>query len=373
MWSRLPRAARLALYYVASRVLAGAAMVAGTFWPHADDDLHWIGNEGAHYWDQVPVRVLDVWGRWDTMFYWHIARFGYPPAHGDGGWVYHAAYFPLFPSLMRGLSVVLFGLDTYYCGLLLAFGMLALALVYLDKLVRLDGTPAFAELVVLVLMAYPGSHFLSCVYPESTALFLAVFAVYCARTDKPVVAGLACMLAVIVRSSGIFICVPVLLELLRGKDGWRLSPRVLVLLLPLVTIGFLLALHYSLYGDPLYFMHVQAGWGRKPSFFLEPLLSSQLSLDYHLFALAALGLAIYGFRKKERPGYVALASLNALLPLSTGMLRGIHRYMASNFPMFIFLARALETRRRWLAVYLVAGVATMIGFAFKWGGGFHPN
>ena len=33
------------------------------------DDLHWVGNEGAFFWQQVPYRVLDVWGRWDTSFY----------------------------------------------------------------------------------------------------------------------------------------------------------------------------------------------------------------------------------------------------------------------------------------------------------------
>lgn len=77
-----------------SRLLALIAMVAGSYRPRPDDDLHWVGNDGTFFWDQVPIRVLDVWGRWDTMFYWHIAREGYPALHADGGWVYHAAFFP---------------------------------------------------------------------------------------------------------------------------------------------------------------------------------------------------------------------------------------------------------------------------------------
>lgn len=371
---RLPRWLRLTLYVVASRVLAGAAMVAGSYRPRPDDDLHWVGSDGAFFWDQVPYRVLDVWGRWDTMFYWHLARFGYPEARTDGGWVYHAAYFPLFPSLMRGLAEVLGGVDPFYAGLLLAFGLLGLAVHYLDKLVQLDASPAFAELVVVLLMAYPGTHFLSCVYPESTALFLGVFAVYAARTGRPLVAGLACMLAAVTRSSGVFIAVPVLLELLRTPEGrLRLHPRVLVLLLPGLSLGGLLALHWERYRDPLYFMHVQAGWGRRPSFFLEPFFSLELSLDHHLFALAALALTGFALRRRERPGYVALSALNALLPLSTGMLRGIHRYMGSSFPLFIFLARALEGRRRWLTAYVVGGLGVMVLFAYKWGQGYQPN
>lgn len=369
-----PRWLRLTTYVVASRLLAGAAMVAGSYRPRPDDDLHWIGHDGGFFWDQVPVRVLDVWGRWDTMFYWHLARFGYPAARDDGGWVYHAAYFPLFPSLMRGLSELLGGLETYYAGLLLAFGLFGLAVHYLDKLVQLDHSKDFAELVVLLLMAYPGTHFLTCVYPESTTLFLAVFAVYCARTGKPLAAGLACMLAAVARSSGVFVCVPVAYELMRKADGkLRLTPWLLVFALPALSLLGLLGLHWERYADPLYFMHVQAGWGRRPSFFLEPFFSLELSLDHHLFALAGLALVVVGWRARERFGYVALGALNALLPLSTGMLRGIHRYHASNFPFFIFLGRVLDGRARWLALYFVGGPALMALFAYLWGRGYQPN
>jgi hypothetical protein len=371
-WTTLPRWARLALMAVGSRLLALAAMVAGSYFPRPDDDLHWVGNEGGFFWDQVPIRVLDVWGRWDTMFYWHIARFGYP--EGGEGWTYHAAYFPLFPSMMRGLSVVLGGLEPYLAGVVLAFGLFALALVYLDKLVRLDHSPELAERVLLLLLAFPGTHFLTCVYPESTALFLAVFAVYNARTGRPLVAGLACMLAAVARSSGIFITAAVLLELLRDREGrWRLTPWVLVTLLPAFPLALWLGLNFERYGDPLYFMHVQAGWGRHASFPLEPLFRFDLSLDYHLITLAAAALTIYLWRVKERPSYATLASLNVLLPLSTGMLRGVHRYMTSNFPVFIAGARFFEARQRWLKVYVVVGLGLMTLFAFKWGQGYQPN
>lgn len=375
MFAALPRWSRLALLLIGSRLIALVAMVAGSYRPRPDDDLHWVGNEGDFFWDQVPIRVLDVWGRWDTMFYWHISRAGYPPLPDDGGWVYHAAYFPLFPSMMRGLSELLLGANPYLCGVFLAQLFLVGAVVYLDKLVRLDHDERFADLVILCLMAYPGTHFLSCVYPESLALFLAVFGVYCVRTGKWFVAGLACMLAALTRSSGVIMCVPVLYELVRGVPGrWKLfTPKLLIFALPLAALGFWLAMNQVMFHDPLYFVHVQAGWGRRPSFFLEPLLSTTLSFDYHLFTLASVAGVIYAFRKKERPGYLGMATVNVMLPLSTGMLRGIHRYIASNFPLFIFLARALEHRPRWRAAYVVIGLTVMAGFAYRWGQGYQPN
>jgi len=376
VFAALPRWSRLALMVVGSRLLALAAMVAGSYRPRPEDDLHWIGHDGDFYWDQIPIRVLDVWGRWDTMkFYLPLAEHGYPALRDDGGWVYHAAYFPLLPAMMRGLSELLFGLNPYVCGVILAQAFLVGAVVYLDKLVRLDHDERFAELVVLCLMAYPGTHFLSCVYPESLALFLAVFGVYCVRTGKWFVAGLACMLAALTRSSGVIMCIPVAWELVRGVPGrWRLvTPKLLIFALPALALLGWMAMNQLLYRDPLYFVHVQAGWGRRPSFFLEPFLSTTLSLDHHLFALASVAGVAFGLKRRERPGYLGMAAVNVLLPLSTGMLRGIHRYMASNFPLFIFLARALEHRPRWRLAWVLIGLSTMVGFAFKWGQGYQPN
>jgi hypothetical protein len=378
------RAGKLALWLIGTRALALAAMVLGTFWPAPKDDLHWIGQDGSLWFQQLPWRVLDVWGRWDTAHYLRLAAEGYQPLGADELFAYQAAYFPFFPVLMRGVSELTFGLlSPYLAGVLLAQVMLVLAVVYFDKLLRRDESPEFSLLAVSCLLAYPGSHWLSCVYPESTALFLAVFAVYCARAGLPVVAGLACMLAAVTRSSGWVICFPVLYELTRPRElapftlslskGVQLHPRVLVLLLPFVSLGALMGLHQQVYGDPLYFIHVQAGWGRKPSLPFLPLFDFSLSLDYHLFTVAALAATVYGFKKKERAGYLSMAAINVLIPLSTGMLRGIHRYMASNFPLFVFLARAVEKRPRWKLAWYVVGLSVMAVFAFRWGQGKHPN
>lgn len=364
--------ARVGLWLLATRLLAELAMVAGTFWPAPGGG--WVGHEGSLFYRQVPSRWLDVWGRWDTSFYLDIAAKGYPPPVGDA-WVYHAAYYPMLPAMMRGLSELLGGASLFYCGLFLANAFLVLGLVYLYRLVRLDDSQEFAEQVLLVVLAYPGSHFLSVVYPDSLMFFLGVFALYTARTRRFLVTGLALALAALTRSSGVLLALPVLAELLRGPDGkWRFTPWVLLVLLfiPLV-VGPYLLLQQQLYDDPLYFMHVQAGWGRHPSFPLEPLFRFDLTPDYHLFTLVAVALTVYGLRRRERLSYWASSAAALLLPLSTGMLRGIHRYLASNFPLYIFGARWLEGRPRARLAYRVIGLAVMALFAFQWGKNRHPN
>jgi len=212
------------------------------------------------------------------------------------------------------------------------------------------------------------------VYPDSLMFFLGVFALYAARTGRFVVAGLSMMLAAVTRSSGVLLVVPVLLEILRGPDGrWRANPWALVVLFVPLSVGPFLMLHQQLYDDPLYFMHVQAGWGRHPAFPLEPLLRFDLSPDYHLFALVGMALVVFGFRRRERPSYWTSAAITLMLPLSTGILHGIHRYLASNFPLYVFAARWLENRPRAKLVYRVVGLTVMALFAFQWGKNRHPN
>lgn len=376
------RSLRIAAWLVGTRALVTTAMVAGTWFPKRDPTF-WFGRAGDFFFKQVPIRWLDVWGRWDSDFYVAIARSGYPGFAPDRGWVWNAAYFPFLPAMMRGLSVLLGGVDVYVCGVVVANAMLVLAVSYADRLVRLDGSDAFAELFVVCLLAYPGSHWFSCVYTESSALFFGVFAIYCARTGLAPAAGLACALSAFTRSSGVMVCLPVLYEFCRTPSGaLRWSWRALWLALPAVTLGEHMLVNYDIYRDPIYFAHVQAGWGRTFVFFPWSLVWGALhappwgngrTLDYPLWGIAALTLVYLGWRMRERLGYMLLATADTLLPLSTKLLNGIHRYMGSNFPLFLILARLIERRTFWRRLYLGAGLGLLALFSFKWGQGFTPN
>ncbi len=372
-WLRLPRGARLAGWLVGTRLWVLGWMVLGTFFTRGPPRVEWAGGDEHFRWMYVPVRALDVWGRWDTMFYLDLARDGYPPLRPDG-WVYHAAFFPLYPTLLRGLSVLLGDAPLFFVGLLLSQVMLVLAVVYFDRLVRLDRSGPFAELAVACLLAYPGSHFFSAVYPESTALFLGVFALYCVRTRREGVAALALALAVWSRPNGWILCLPALYELCRTAEGrLRLTPRVLWLLVPVVAVLPLLGLHWQLYGDPLYFVHVQAAWKRQLSLPFVALFRLDRSVDYNLFALAALALLGYALVRKVRPAYTLLAGANLLLPLSTGQLQSIHRFLGNTFPLFIFLGDFLEARPRWRVGLLAVGLGLLAIFSFRWAVGLGPN
>jgi len=70
---------KVALWIAGTRMLVLAAMVVGTYFHRPASE--WPAHEGDLYYRQVPIRALDVWGRWDTDFYLGIARDGYPALH----------------------------------------------------------------------------------------------------------------------------------------------------------------------------------------------------------------------------------------------------------------------------------------------------
>jgi hypothetical protein len=361
------RATRLVLWALGTRLLIAAAMILGTYasrpWPRYP---YWIGEANGFRWQQVPFRLLDIWGRWDTMYYLSIAEGGYPSSYPEGGWVFHAAFFPLYPTLMRGVSVLLGGIPLYYAGILVTNAMLVLALVYLDKLVRLDAPAQIAEWAVIAVLCYPGSHFLSSVYPESTALFLGVFAFYCVRTGRPAVASISAALAVLNRPNGWVIAAALGLEIWRGK-------KFLWLMLPIASAILFLGLHFQTYGDPLYFLHVQSAWHRKLSYPFASLLDFQQPLDHHLLALGALLVLAVAIRKRQRLSYLALCGVNLLLPLSSGLIQGIQRYLTANFPLYVFLADRLSGRT-WLRRSLaLTGLGALAIYSHRWGAGAWPN
>jgi hypothetical protein len=61
------------------------------------------------------------------------------------------------------------------------------------------------------------------------------------------------------------------------------------------------------------------------------------------FAVFGVGLALSTFGKL-RPTYIILAVLLIVIPLSSNQVGGIPRYLITNLPLFILLARLGENR-----------------------------
>ncbi|MFI5010565.1 MAG: mannosyltransferase family protein, partial [Solirubrobacterales bacterium] len=124
--------------------------------------------------------------RWDSSWYLVIAHYGYRPDLGAFT-ASRAAFFPLYPLGLRGLSDV--GLPPVLAGVALSVAALAAALYGIHRLATLefaargDGLRV-ARLAVLLTAFAPMAFFLSAVYSESLYLALSVGLFWCAREGR---------------------------------------------------------------------------------------------------------------------------------------------------------------------------------------------
>src|SRR5262249_29953315 len=141
----------------------------------------------------------DPFTRYDSGYYWGIARYGYAPLEGGRS---NIAYFPVYPFLMRHVGR-LFGRspgDTYLGGIVVAWTCFVLAMVALYYLARLDLPRRKAERAVLLATIFPFAFFFGVAYSEATFLLFTVLAFCWFRTGRFIAGGASASLAIATRT-----------------------------------------------------------------------------------------------------------------------------------------------------------------------------
>jgi hypothetical protein len=318
--------------------------------------------------------LLSPLARWDAVWYLRIADSGY------GGSEARAAFFPLYPLLVRTLATP-FGASP--AALLVAAYAVALAaflgaLVLLYRLVSLELGRPLARPVLLLLAVFPAAAFFGAPYAESLFLLLAVGGFLAARTDRWPVAGACAAGAAATRSAGVLLLLP--LAMLWWSSRRRRARDVAWLALaPLGLAAYALYLGLS-EGDALRFLDVQDAWARELAVPLagawdglsaawdgvRQLASGQKELVYFEAAagdpyrIAATNLMLFatlvfalvagiGVLRRLPAAYGAWVAVSLVLPLSFPVkpqpLMSLPRFVAVLFPIFMWLALWCEERR----------------------------
>ena len=344
--------------------------------------------------------------RWDSVWYLTIARFGY--AHIRE----RMAFFPLYPLLIHILAWVV--RSDLVAGVLISIGSFTVALLLIQRLVRLDFDDDVAATTVLLMAFCPVAFFFSAVYTESLFLALSVGSIYAARRERWLLCGALGFLAAISRNGGIALLIPTVIIYFYGSraapltrwggDGvrgfrrllprHRLGPNALWLLLIPAGLGAYLAYLGIRYGDALAPFRVESVWYRHSSFplttawdgakqawhglrqllqgpvapfrvpaYAQSAISAALQ-DVYLFlflVLGVIGLICVLWRLGMAYGLYTLALLVLALadPVSLQPLASLPRYELIIFPLFISGARLL-TRYR-LVPYVIPALAVLLG------------
>lgn len=328
-------------------------------------DWNWGIHKGFLFQGTPPTPFLAPLVRWDANFYVALARSGYPPRSDQRP--YAVAFFPLYPLVLSALGFL--GVDTFWAAFAVSnLGALAAALVL--AMVRVPvAHRGVAFRSALLLLASPGSNFLSYPYPESLfALFLCA-AFVALLNERLLVAGAFGALATATRSAGAVVPVALLVEAWRHRHNRQASRKYLAAaILSLVGVGLFAIWCSGHYGDAFAFARIQEHYDRALSILgpVKALLRFNVDPDYYLVTLVALVAAIWMALRPPLWRAVAAAFL-LWLPMATGTLKAMIRYQGVNVPLLMGVSQALFGRR--FRIVLAASMTLMTLEAILFGMG----
>ncbi len=315
---------------------------------------------------------LDGWVRWDSAWYFSVAKSGY---YFDPGIESNVAFFPLYPLVVRAVSAPFsLMLDEprafYAAAIVVSLVAFFVGAKYLHALSEKILDPQAAARVSWFFCLAPWSLFFGAAYSESLYFALAVCAISEAIDRRFVRASIFAALAALCRSVGLVVAVAVALEFFLRRPFSARPKEVLALSLPVVALLSHMAYLGVVVGDPVAFLHVQDAplWGRTPG--LPPILDTLALVDDEsipldtrvalslapLGVLATLLLSLVAFAR-VRPSLGLFGVLSMATVLSAGSWDSTGRYTCVVFPAFLALAALV---RRSMIVALISSVSTLL-------------
>jgi hypothetical protein len=315
--------------------------------------------------------LVTAWERFDALWFLRIATSGY--VAGDGS----AAFFPLYPMLIRVVSPILGG-HPLAASLLISNAAFLGALIVLYFLTSSEFDERIARRTVLYLAIFPSAYFFLAPYSESLFLCLVLTSLWAARREKWPLAGVAGALAAATRNIGVMLVLPLAVEAFSQlrERGRNPVPRLLWSGAVMAGTFAYLAFWQGFGGDALAPLHQQATWQREGAFPLTTLVSGTREAfrwigtypgGYHLLdwmlVVPALVAAVW-VTIRARPTFAVYAWASLVAPLSLVFpprpFMSLARFLLAAFPLF-WAAAAWAERRPGVHEAVVAVSAAVLG------------
>ncbi len=352
-------------FTVVLRILFSAIAAALSFFLHPAAAL--ISSNALT--DNLPIpgtayyALLGVWERFDTLWYLHIAQYGYDQPMA-------VIFYPLYPAMIRVVSA---GAPSAASALVISTVAAFFCFWGLLRLAELEGFAPGRIETLLVLAVWPSSFVLFAGYAESLTLGLIVWAVIWAREQRWELATLCGFLAGLSRPSGVLVAVPLFVLALRSG---RLR-SLIVILSPLGTLSYWGWLRWSGRLSVVEAYRIYQGATFAPPWaslteIARLVIGHGDTLLGVKFVLVTLALG-FSLRRKVpiEDKLFALAVTLQMLMYTGRPLLGGPRYVLPMYPAFIALGA--HAAQRWnekkcafyLSCFGVLNLAWMVGF-LKW-------
>jgi hypothetical protein len=378
-WQRV--LVRCGLVYLFSRVcvMAGAGVVASELIADSNTqkslapkakwaDPNYIGRAMP----RSAVRlIMHTLSSWDGNWYLEIVRHGYPTSVRPNV-TYNvtdarAAFFPLYPMLVRGIHAITPGGEVLTAIALNV--VLGAAAVWLVGLIarHLYGVEV-AERAMILMAVFPGAFVLSFAYTEALLICLAAACMLFLLRRQWLLAGLAAALATAARPNGIAVvaaCAVASYLAIRERREWR--SMVAPLLSPLGVIAFQLYVGVRAHERGVWFRVQHEAWREGTSYgmtairrtyeaFIHPLSSpTNLVTAASVITLIAMVWCWSRFRLPAiLTSYSAIVIILMLLPETV---TARPRFLYTAFPLLIPAAEWFGRHKKELWPYTVAACA----------------
>jgi hypothetical protein len=304
--------------------------------------------------------IAGVLTQWDGLWYLEIVRGGYPRSIPPDITYFQrearAAFFPLYPSVVRAVDRVLPGGDTF-AALVVNLVLAVLAVVLVGVLARRLFGVQVAERAMVLFAVFPGSVVLSYAYAEALLIVLAAACLWFLLDDRWLLAGIAAALATATRPNGVALvaacAVASGIAIYRRRD-WLSLIAPLLAPIGFISFQFFLAGHT---GESWAWFRVQREAWREGTSFGATAVSNTLSFFTHplqsptdaltaasLFALLG-GLWCVWKRPLPWPimAYIAVVIALMLIPATV---TARPRFLYTAFPLIISVAAWWPRRDR---------------------------
>ncbi len=388
---------RSLLVYLYSRlcVLVGASLVAAEL--KADDNYVIAELPNAPWADpqyiqrQIPRSafrpILDVLTSWDGLWYMRIVRKGYP-RDVQPNITYEvedarAAFFPLYPMIVRGADFVLPGHEVV-ASLFVNFVLGAVAMLLVGLLARRYWGIPVAEKSMMLLVLFPGAFVLSFAYTEGLLIVLAAACFLALAQERWALAGVFAALGTATRPNGVALiaacAVASFLAIYRPNHGQPRQWRSLTapLLSPIGFVGFQLWLGQHTGEAGVWFRVQTEAWGEGASFgvtaisrtldaFAHPLTSPTDVIT--LASVLAMFLLLW-MAWRYRPTWPMSAYIAAVLflMLMPSTVTARPRFLYTAFPLLIAAAVWFQRRGAAWWPYAIGACSTgLVGLTALYG------
>ncbi len=321
--------------------------------------------------DTPPNLVANVFTQWDGNWYLRIARSGYPreipPNITYEEVEARAAFFPLYPNLVRALDAVLPGGDVF-AALFINLVLAVIAVVLVGVLARRLFDTQVAERAMVLFSVFPGSFVLSYAYAEALLIVLAAACFWFLLEERWLLAGIVAALATATRPNGLALVAACLvaagIAIYRRRDWWSI---VAPLLAPIGFIAFQIWLSAHT-GEATPWWRVQREAWREGTSFGATAISNTFSFLTHPLAsptdaltaasLVALVVGLWCLWRKRLPWpMVAYCAVVIGLMLLPATVTARPRFLFTAFPLFISAAAWWPRRDRavWDLMLVMSG------------------